>query len=107
MDWDPAAAPSTIPENPEATVTTLIKIPVAGPRTAAATKIIKTLAQVAMVPIPVELANNSTILGAILPVIRARKTSRWVIAMMMTMNHYHHAKEPTWEVVRRLSLITG
>jgi len=48
MEPDLAAAPTTILEIPEAAVAALIKIPVAGPRAAAATMIIKTPVPVAV-----------------------------------------------------------
>ena len=73
---DLAAAPTTVLENPEAAMATLIKIPVAGPRAAAAAMIIKTPAPVAMGLTPMKMADNGTNPGAILAVTRARKASR-------------------------------
>jgi len=93
---DLAAAPTTVLENPEAAMATLIKIPVAGPRAAAAAMIIKTPAPVAMGLTPMKMADNGTNPGAILAVTRARKASRWVIAMTMTMNRDPHVEEPAY-----------
>jgi len=73
---DLAAAPATVLENPEAAVATLIKMPVAGPRAAAATMIIKTPAPVAVGLTPMTMADNGTNLGAIMAVTSARKSSR-------------------------------
>jgi hypothetical protein len=76
LEPDPAAAPATVLENPEAAVAGLIKIPVAGPRAAAATMIIKTPAPVAVGLTPMKMADNSTNSGVIMAVTRARKASR-------------------------------
>ena len=73
---DLAAAPATVPDNPEATVAALIEIPVAGPRAAAATMIIKTPALVAVGLTPMEMAQNGTNPGAIMAVSRPWKASR-------------------------------
>ena len=54
----------------------LIKIPVAGPRAAAAAMIIKTLALVAVGLTAMKIANNGTNPGAIMAVTRAQKASR-------------------------------
>jgi hypothetical protein len=73
---DLAVAPATVLENPEAAVAALIKIPVAGPRAAAAAMIIKTPAPVAVGLTPMKMADNGTNPGAIMAVTRARKASR-------------------------------
>jgi hypothetical protein len=93
---DLAAPPATIQENPEAAVAALIKIPVAGPRAAAAVMIIKTPVPVAMGLTPMKMADNCTNPGAIMAVMRARKATRLVIVMTMTMNRYPHVEEPEY-----------
>jgi hypothetical protein len=70
-----AAAPATVLENPEAAVAALIKIPVAGPRAAAAAMIIKTPAPVAVGLIPMKMVDNGTNPGAIMVVRRARRAA--------------------------------
>jgi hypothetical protein len=72
---DLAAAPATVLENPEAAVAALIKIPVAGPRAAAAIMIIKTPAPVAVGLTPMKMADNGKNPGATMAVTRARKAS--------------------------------
>jgi len=59
-----------------AAVAALIKIPVAGPRAAAATMIIKTPAPVAVGLTLMKIANNGTNPGAIMVVTRDQKASR-------------------------------
>ena len=73
---DLAAAPATVRENPEAAVAALIKIPVAGPRAAAAAMIIETPAPVAVGLTPMKMADNGTNPGAIMAVTHAWKASR-------------------------------
>jgi hypothetical protein len=73
---DLAAAPATVLENSEAAVAALIKIPVAGPRAAAAAMIIKTPAPVAVGLSPMKMANNGTNPGAIIALTSAQKASR-------------------------------
>jgi len=72
---DQAATPATILENPQAAVATLIKIPVAGPRVAAAAMIINTPAPVAMGLTAMKIADNGNNLGAIMAVRRACNAS--------------------------------
>jgi len=93
---DLAAAPATVLENLDAAVAALIKIPLLGPREAAATMIIKTPAPVAMGLTPMKMAYNSANPGAIMAVTRAQKPSRWVIAITMMMNHDPHVEEPAY-----------
>ena len=73
---DLTAAHPTVLENLAAAVATLINIPVAGPKAAAAAMIIKTPAPVAVELTPMKMANNSTNLTAIMALTRARKGSR-------------------------------
>jgi len=97
---DLAAAPATVLDNPEAAVAALIKIPVAGPRAAAAIMMIKTPAPVSVRLTPMEIAHNGTYLGVILSVMRARKAIRWLIAMTRMMNRDPHFEEPAeWVTV--------
>jgi len=91
---DLAAAPATVPQNPEAAVAALIKIQVAGPRAAAAAMISKTPAPVAVDLTPMKMADNGTNPGTIMAVTRAWKANRRVIAMMMTMNRDPTSKNP-------------
>jgi len=93
---DLAAAPATVLENPEAAVAALIKIPVAGPRAAAAVMIIKTPAPAAVGLTPMKMADKGTNPGAIMAVTRARKASRLVLAMTITMKRDPHVKEPAY-----------
>jgi hypothetical protein len=73
---DQAAAPTTTLQNQKAAVATLIKIPAASPRAAAATMIINTLAPVAVGLTLMKIAENGTNPGVILTVKRAWNTSR-------------------------------
>jgi len=66
---DLAAAPATVVKNPEAAVAAQIQIPVAGPRAAAATMIMKTAVPLAVGLTAMNLANNGTNPGAIMAVI--------------------------------------
>jgi uncharacterized membrane protein (DUF4010 family) len=91
---DLAAAPARILENPEAAMAALIKIPVAGPRAAAATMIIKTTVPVAVGLTPMDMANNCTNQGAIIAVESARKANKEGIPMTMTINCDLHIQEP-------------
>jgi hypothetical protein len=72
---DLAAAPTTVLALPESTVAAQIKIPVAGPKAAAAAMIIKTPAPVAVGLTPMKIADNCTNPGAIMAVMIARKVS--------------------------------
>jgi len=96
MEPDRAVAPGTVLENPEAAVATLINIPVAGPRAAAAAMISKAPAPVAVGLAPMKMADNDTNPAAIMAVTRALKASRWVIAMTMMMNRDPHIEEPAY-----------
>ena len=73
---DLSAAPATVLENPEAAVAALIKIPVAGPRAAAATMIMKTPVPVALGLTPMKMADNGTNPGVIMAVTRGWTASR-------------------------------
>jgi hypothetical protein len=76
MEPDLAAAPTTVLENSEAAVATLIKIPVAGPRAAAVAMIIKTPAPIVVGLTPMKLADNGTNPGAVMAATEAQKASR-------------------------------
>jgi len=89
-----AAAPATVVENPYASVAALIKFPVSGPRAGAATMIINTSALVAFGLTPMNMADTGNNSGVIMAVTRARKASRWVIVIVMTMNRNTHFEEP-------------
>jgi len=95
---DLAAAPSTVLVYQEAQVAVQINNPVAGPRAAAATMIIKTPAPVAIGLTPMNLADNCTNLGVMMAVTRAQKTSRWVIAVAMTMSSHLHIEEQSYQL---------
>jgi len=81
------AAPPTILENPDAAVTTLIEMPMAGPRTAATIMTSITPVPVAVELTPITMANNGIHPGTIIRVQRARNARRYVIAIMMVINH--------------------
>jgi len=72
---DLAAATATVLINPEAAVAARIKLAMVGPRAAAATMIIKTLAPVSVGLTPMTMADNGTYLEAIIAIKRARKAS--------------------------------
>jgi hypothetical protein len=93
-DPDQAAAAATIPENLEAAVAALIKIPVAGPRAASATMFIKTPAPVAVGLTAMKMADDDTNPAAIMAVTIAQKASRCMIAVTMMMSWDPHVKEP-------------
>jgi hypothetical protein len=73
---DLAAAPTTVLENPEPAVATLIKIPGTDPRPAAATMIIQTPVPLAVGLTPMKMTDNDTNLVRILVVTEAREASR-------------------------------
>jgi len=83
---DLATASATVLKNPAAAVAALIKITVGVPRAAAGTMIIKTPGPVALGHTPVKMAGSGTNPGAMMVATRARKSTRWVIAMAITMN---------------------
>jgi len=95
---DLAAVSATLLEHPPAAVVTLIKIPVVGPRAAAAATIIKSWVPVAMELTQIKIANNGTNPGAIIAVTRARQSSWWLIEMTMTMNCDPQVEEPAYYI---------
>lgn len=96
MEPDLASAPPSILESPEPAVATMTETAVADHRGAtAATAIIETPVPLAFRLSSVELSKSGTTLGAVMLVMRAQKSSRWVIAIMMMMNQDPHVKDST------------
>jgi len=97
MEPDLAATPTRGPDMPEAAVAAIIQTPVTVPKVVeAAASMINTLAPEAVGVTPREIANSGTNPAPIMAATRARKASRWMNALHMTINRYPHVQDPAY-----------